>query len=204
MERFDFDAVLEAPVTEAASKPPYVARNPDPRDCAEIMHSRRIGFLPVVDEQGRLVTACTELDYALELLGDNRKAKCYSTHEIIMGEPNEPLIEAIGTMLESGVRRLPVRHRGDYYMVTMASALLAIARERREETLVKDIVEVATPSPRLDYQEATVSEAAELIAAVPERALLLIDNEGLARAIMTERDLLTAYIDAQHGKTTCT
>ncbi|NOZ89187.1 MAG: CBS domain-containing protein [Crenarchaeota archaeon] len=203
VERFDFDAVLEVPVSEVASKPPYVTRSLDMLGCAEIMLDRGIGFLPVVDDSGRLVAACTELDYALELLGEEGEARCYATHRLLMGEPDEPLIEALGTMMELGVRRLPIRFRDDYYMATMAELLMAIARERREETLVRDVVEVAQPAPRLGYEEATIGQAAELVLAAPERALLLIDREGLARGIVTERDLLEAYRDIRRGERGC-
>lgn len=199
VERFDFKAVLEAPVAEIASRPPLVVRGRDPGSCAKIMVDRGIGFLPVVDGEGRLLDACTELDYALELLDRGEPARCYSTHELVMGDPGEPLIEALGYMYEAGVRRLPVRYAEDYYMVTMNSILLAIAREKSEETLLREVVYYASPSPRLSYEAATVGEAAELVLASTERALLLVDGDGLARAIMTERDLLKAYV----GKSSC-
>lgn len=195
VERFDFKAVLETPVYELASQPPLVVKKRDPDECAAIMLDKGIGFLPVVDEEGRLVDACTELDYAPLLAGDERPARCYATHELVMGDPSDTVIEALGVMVEKGVRRLPLRHGGEYYMATMTRLLLAIAREQREETLLRELVYYASPSPRLSYEEATVGEAAELVLSTPERSLLLVDREGLARAILTERDILRAYGD---------
>ena len=197
VERFDFRAVLETPVYELASQPPLVVKKKkkDMDECAAIMLEKGIGFLPVVDGEGRLLDACTELDYAPLLAGDGRPARCYATHELVMGDPSDTVIEALGVMVEKGVRRLPLRHGGEYYMATMTRLLLAIAREQREETLLRELVYYASPSPRLSYEEATVGEAAELVLSAPERSLLLVDGEGLARAIVTERDILRAYGD---------
>jgi len=195
VERFDFKAVLETPVYEIASQPAYVVKERNLDSCARIMAERGLGFLPVVDDDGRLVDACTELDYGVELLRDRRPARCYATHEIVMGDPSDTLIEALGIMIEKGFRRLPVRQSQEYHMATMIQLLHAIAREPREDTLVRELAYYTTPAPRLGYEKASVSEASELILSAPERALLLIDREGLARAIMTERDLLRAYVD---------
>ncbi len=200
VERFDFKAVLETPVYEIASEPAYVVREKDLRSCAKIMAERRIGFLPVTDEEGRLKDACTELDYSLELMGDKRPARCYATHEIVMGDPSDTLIEALGIMIEKGFRRLPIRQGNEYYMATMIGLLSAIAREPREDTLVRELAYYASPAPRLSYENASIGEAAELIASTPERALLLVDAEQLARAILTARDLLTAYIDEEQRR----
>jgi len=193
VERFDFKGVLETPVYEIASQPAYVVREKRLDTCAKIMIERGMGFLPVVDEEGRILDACTELDYGLELLRDRRPARCYATHELVMGDPSDTLIEALGIMIEKGFRRLPIRQGSEYYMATMIRLLAAIAREPREDTLLRELAHYAAPAPKLSYENASVGEAAELILSVPERALLLIDTEGLARAIFTERDLLRAY-----------
>jgi len=194
VERLDLHAVLETPVIEASSKPPLTVRERKARECAEIMFSKHIGFLPVVDENGALKEACTELDYAAELLDSKEPARCYATHEIIMGDPGEPLVEALGFMYEGRVRRLPLRRGGDYYMATMNNLLLFLSRNPHNQSLLREVSEISTPSPRLSYEEATIGEAAELILASTERALLLLDSESLARAILTERDLLAAYL----------
>jgi len=193
VERFDFKGVLETPIYEISSQPAYVVREKKLDECAKIMIERGMGFLPVVDDEGRLRDACTELDYGLELVNDRRPARCYATHELVMGDPSDTLIEALGIMIEKGFRRLPVRQGNDYHMATMIRLLAAIAREPREETLLRELAYYTTPAPRLSYENATIGEAAELILSAPERALLLIDGEGLARAIVTERDLLRAY-----------
>jgi CBS domain-containing protein len=188
-------------VYEIASQPAYVVNEKNLQACAKIMAERGLGFLPVVDNEGRLRDACTELDYGLELVNDRRPARCYSTHELVMGDPSDTLIEALGIMIEKGFRRLPLRQGNEYYMATMIKLLAAIAREPKEDTLLRELAYYATPAPRLSYENASVGEAAELIISTPERALLLIDEENLARAIMTERDLLRAYLD--RGGETC-
>lgn len=195
VERFDFRAALETSVHEIASRPPYVIRREAGlNEAAEIMLRRGIGFLPVVDEAGRFVSAYTELDYAISTMGRTEPARCYATHSIVMGDPSEPLIEALGYMYEKGFRRLPLSIDGEYYMATMSSILMAIARKPVEETLLEPLASHSTPAPVLEYEQALVSDAAEVILAVNERALLLLDQERLARAIVTERDLVRAYL----------
>ncbi|KSW12245.1 hypothetical protein CF15_05695 [Pyrodictium occultum] len=194
VERFNFKAALETSVYEVANKPPYVAERMGPREAAEIMIQRGIGFLPVVDESGRFISAYTELDYAMQLLGSNEPARCYATHSLVMGDPSEPLIEALGYMYEKGFRRLPLNVDEEYYLATMTSILMAIARRPSEDTLLEPLASRSAPAPVLDYEAAVVSDVAELILSVNERALLLLDGERLARAIITERDLLRAYL----------
>jgi len=195
VERFDFSAALEASIHNIVSKPPYVvSRTIPPEEAAEIMLQRNIGFLPVVDEGGRLVTAYAELDYAVSLVERLDPARCYATHNIVMGDPSEPLIEALGSMYEKGFRRLPLSIDDEYYMATMSSILMTIARRPTEETLLEPLASYSVPAPMLEYETALVSDAANVILAVAERALLLVDKERLARAIITERDLVEAYL----------
>lgn len=203
VERFDLKPLLEAPVIEVASKPPLVIRLGDRRQCALIMAMRGIGFLPVVSDRGEMSDACTELEYALYLLDDDRLAWCYASHNIVFGEPAEPLIESLGRMLELQFRRLPIKYGDEYYIVTMNTLLHAIVKEAQTDVLLREAFHYATPASRLDYETTTVSMAAEIIFASPEHAVLLVDDSGNPRAIMTERDLVISYVDRINGVRSC-
>ncbi len=203
VERFDLRPLLDTPVIEVASKPPLVTRLGDRRQCALIMTTRRVGFLPVVNDEGRIIDACTELEYALYLLDDSRLARCYASHNIVFGEPAEPLIESLGRMLELQFRRLPIKYSDEYYIVTMNALLHAIVKDAQTDVLLREALHYATPAPRLDYETTTLSIAAEIIFASPEHAILLVDSSGSPRAIMTERDLVVSYVDKINGVYSC-
>jgi CBS domain-containing protein len=203
LERFDLKTLLETPVIEVASKPPLVVRLSDRRQCALIMAIRKIGFLPVVSDKGELSDACTELEYALYLLNDDRLAWCYASPNIVFGEPTEPLIESLGRMLELQFRRLPIKYSDEYYIVTMNTLLHAIVRESQTDVLLREALRYATLAPRLDYETTTVSVVAEIILASPEHAVLLVDESENPKAIITERDLVISYVDKINGVHLC-
>ena len=193
LEQADMMAVLNTPVSGLASKPPIVLKKDSLCKAAEIMIAKNIGFVPLVDNDGRLLHAYTELDVGLELLDLETPARNYASTPVVTGEPDEPVIEALGFMLEQGFRRIPFTMESDYYIVTMSSLLRAIVKKPRAETLLEPVKAYAVPAATLDYNDALISDAAEIIISINERAVLLLDNNAL-RAILTERDLVRAYI----------
>jgi CBS domain-containing protein len=194
VEQATMEAVLGTAVAEISSKPPIVIREPDLCKAAELIVTRNIGFVPLVDDDGRFLGGYAELDTAFELLDSERPAKEYATTDVVVGEPEQPLIEALGFMLEQGFRRIPFMYDEDYYIATMSSLLRAIVRKPRAETLLRPVAEYASPAAVLGYEEARVGDVAEIILAITERAVLLLDGQDL-KAIMTERDLVRAYMD---------
>ena len=185
---------MKTALYEIASKPPLVARHkPSHLECASTLASRNIGILPIVDEEGCFVAACTELDFALTLIGRREKASSFSTEPVVMGQVNDTIVETLGFMLERGFRRIPILVGDTYYMATMAQLLYSVARVNKPEELLDEVRNYSTPSPVLDYEKATLGDVAEIIVSTPERAVLLTSN-GRARAIITERDLVRAYL----------
>ncbi len=190
---------MKTPLHEIASKPPLVARHKlSYLECASTLASRNIWILPVVDEEGRLLSACTELDFALVLIGRTEKASSFSTEPVVLGQANDTIVEVLGFMLEKGFRRIPVLVDDTYYMATMSQLLYSVARASTPEELLDEVRNYSTPSPVLDYGRATLGDVAEIITSTPERAVLLT-SAGSAKAIITERDLVRAYLYIHRG-----
>jgi len=185
-------AVLNTPVQRIASRPPVVLREDSFCRAVEIMLSRNIGFVPRVDDNGVFIHAYTELDAGFELLGSDTPAREYASSNVVTGEPDEPVIEALGFMLEQGFRRIPFVIDSEYYIATMSSLLRAITKKPRAETLLEPVRAYSVPAAVLDYESARLGDAAEIILAITERAVLLLSDKEL-RAIFTERDLVRAH-----------
>ncbi len=200
LEQADMLAILNTPVSRIASKPPIVLHEDSLCRAVEIMITRNIGFVPRVDSDGRILYAYTELDTGFELLDLDKPARDYASTSVVTGEPEEPVIEALGFMLEQGFRRIPFRLGSEYYIATMSSLLRAIVKRPRAETLLEPVKTYAMPAAVLDYNDASIGDVAEIILAVTERAVLLLDNGELS-AIITERDLVRAYADNKECNT---
>jgi len=194
LEQADMLAVLSTPVSKIASKPPIVLHEDSLCKAVEVMIARNIGFVPRVDSSGRILHAYTELDTGFELLDLDKPAKKYASTSVVTGEAEEPIIEALGFMLEQGFRRIPFRLDSEYYIATMSSLLRAIVKRPRAETLLEPVKTYAMPAAVLNYNDASIGDVAEIILAITERAVLLLDS-GELQAIITERDLVRAYAD---------
>ncbi len=88
-----------------------VAPDTTVREVAHLMKLRHIGAFPVC-ENGTLVGMITDRDLALRVLAENRDAetrvKEVMTKDVICCTEEDPVEEAVGTMEERQIRRLPV------------------------------------------------------------------------------------------------
>jgi CBS domain-containing protein len=79
----------------------------------EVMWSRNVGMLPVVDNQGKLIGVVTDRDICIALGTRNLLPGVLTVGEIAVREvftckPNEDIHEALSEMANHQVRRLPV------------------------------------------------------------------------------------------------
>ncbi len=196
----NMEAVFSEQVQNVMSKPPIVLHGRQPVcRAARIMTERSVGVIPIVDGEGRLVDAVTELDFAFELLGSEAPAYKFATTHPIIADAGDTVIEALGEMLEYGFRRLPFLRNSEVYIATMHTLLLAIARSPTVVTLLGKISNYSQPAVVLD-RAASVGEAAEAIAAVTERAVIFAQDSNPIDAIMTERDLVKAFYTLRCSK----
>jgi len=113
----------------------------------ETLWNRNCGFLPVVDEQGRVNAVITDRDICIALGTRNKLAGEITVGEVARKrvyscEPNDDVHLALATMQEMGVRRLPVVNwEGKLQgVLSMDDIILKIQGERFAEYSSGDVV----------------------------------------------------------------
>jgi len=93
------------------SNPTTVEPGTTAQKAAELMKSKDVGSLPVV-EGDRLVGMVTDRDLALRLVGEGRSVDTpvgeLASKDVVTIDPQQELQEAIRLMAEHQLRRLPV------------------------------------------------------------------------------------------------
>ncbi len=194
IEHFSLKNFLETPVADIHSKPVIgVEEDPGLAKALRIMYERGIGILPVITREGLLVTAYTELHAAFLLLSSNDDAKTYASFDIVWGEPDSPLIEAIGFMHERGFRRLPFIHEDTVLIATLSRILHYLASIGDSRALLHPLEAVSVKATVVDEKHASLGLMAELILSLTERCVLIKSMNSYG--ILTVRDLLRAAVD---------
>lgn len=85
----------------------------DVRTAVDAMHSHECGFLPVLDDGGRVVGVLTDRDVALALGADDARPSERFVADVMTKEPHtcsgdETVAQVLHRMCEFQVRRLPV------------------------------------------------------------------------------------------------
>ncbi len=98
-------------VEDVMSTPPItVSSKTIIKDAARLMYDNRIGCLPIVDSEGKLVGIVTERDMLFALsrsYGDMQVWQIMSENPITIA-PGASIMEAIEKMRDANVRHLPV------------------------------------------------------------------------------------------------
>lgn len=122
--------------------------SPNPRSCgrdtdlataARIMGECDCGFVPVVDDKGRIAGALTDRDICLAMARATRPPTQMRAGEIATGtvytcRPDDPAGSALETMEQHAVRRLPVvNDRNELVGVLSMGDCIQSARENEPE-----------------------------------------------------------------------
>ncbi|BCS93031.1 CBS domain-containing protein [Metallosphaera javensis (ex Sakai et al. 2022)] len=191
-------------VTQASGymtvNPMTVGEDQDALEAITIMVTRNFGSLPVVNALRRPVGLVTERDFLLMFqdLDPMFSVSGFVTPRVNTVFRDTLLEQAVRMMLRRGFRRLPVTDEDGKVvgMVTAADAVKAAAKavEKLEPELffgrrIREIMK--TPVVTVE-EDRSVNEAAALLITKGIGALLILDKEGRAKGIVTERDLLIA------------
>jgi CBS domain-containing protein len=101
---------------------------------AELMRDMRVGSV-VVTEEGRPIGIVTDRDLAVRVLAEARDATRVTLREVMSAHPiflsvESTVEEALRTMREMGVRRLPIVDRGKLAgVLSMDDVLMSLGRQ---------------------------------------------------------------------------
>ena len=103
------------------------------RDAANAMREADVGSIPITDG-GKLTGLVTDRDIVVRTVADGRNPEEVrldeiATDEVISLSPGDSVSDAIGTMREHNIRRLPVADDGDLVGIVSLGDL-AVDRDR--------------------------------------------------------------------------
>ncbi|AEM38436.1 putative signal transduction protein with CBS domains [Pyrolobus fumarii 1A] len=183
---------FEERVSRLATRPVIVVEEGvSMRDAARIMHSHRIGCLPVVKDD--VVTrAICEPDVVRALVEEGRRDPVYrhATRRLVYVEYEATIMEALGVIVEGGFRRLPVLARGALAGITTVHMLME-ALVANPKMLYEQVGRVMKPAVTVDLW-TPVYKAAEEVLRSNVGAVILVEGGTLA-GIFTERDAVRVY-----------
>jgi len=185
---------LAMPVSKIARKPAIVlTRSVSVAEAARLMRLNKIGLLPVVNSVGKLVSCYEETLLTIHLVGDTRPAKEYATADpLTLSVDDKPtLLDALAIMVEEKIRHVLLEKGSSTNIIDVNGLLLAIARKPLEGTLLEELEKHTRPATMLPV-DSKLGTVAELMTLLPERAVLLSDQQRQEKMIITTRDLLKA------------
>ena len=175
------------------------------KDALHIMIEKKIGGVPIVDDDERVRAIVSEQDFVW-LLGGVTTGKIvedWMSREVVSISPDLPIGEVTNSMITHGFRRFPIRRDGVLLGLITASDVLRylasgeifnkLVSSDSEETLrahAKELIrkEVVTATSGMD-----LGEAADLMVEHRIGSLPVVDRETLV-GIITERDFIKSLI----------
>ncbi len=206
-EKSDVYGMIYRTAEEIMSPQPQVAyEEMEPLDALTIMVARNFGALPVLNSAGRLTGIVTEREMLLlfqdidELLSVRR----FMSKRVKTAYKDATVRDAVSIMARGGFRRLPVTDEtGKVIGVVTASDIVRgmdkeIRKGNPEEYVRKPLHEVMNRSVLTVRPEDSVNQAAAKMIIERVGSLLVLDENGKAAAIITERDLVIALYHQLH------
>jgi CBS domain-containing protein len=186
--------------------PVYILINARITDALRVMVLNGIGFLPIIDKQGLPQGVVTEHDLVRHLVNKEISVKVTDvmTSNLVVAYSDDSIKRAAQLMSLYGFRRLPVVSREEGTIVGVVSALdivsyfgshaafSVITGRSMEEALSTKVAEVMSKEVYTIRDSEDVGTAAELMNKLNTNSLIVIDEAGEAKGIITERDVLLA------------
>lgn len=108
------------------------------QEAAAVLRDNDIGILPIVDPEGRLVGLLTDRDIVVRAVADGLDVTSTTVGEIMTEElftagPDDYVFEALRTMGEKQVRRIPIVDEGGVLQGIVSMADIALEMEDEKE-----------------------------------------------------------------------
>ncbi len=180
------------------------------QDAVELMFERKVGGLPIVDDEGKVFGIVTERDM-VRFLSDQRRMSLdgvvreFMTNRVITVTPDTTVGEAMKTMISKKIRRLPIVKDGVLYGLLVSTDFLRYFSKDAfkmletgdvRDLLSKSLHEMVSNSSIVKYREPLVFEGRDRISDVVKSMVekgvgcaLIVEN-GRLEGIITERDLM--------------
>ncbi len=169
-----------------------------------------VGFLPVVDREGRVVGVLTEHDLVKRLSvvyeSGIRASQVMSSPVLTIGA-GETLKKAMEKMISVGFRRLPVLEGNSVVGIVTVMDIIKYygGHEALKRCVTGDVREANSVKVREVMREKIVaaepytdlSEVVRLMEANNVSSVLIVDKNGVLQGIVTERDILYAITAAR-------
>ena len=131
-------------------RPRAITRQTSIREAAQLMDEEDVGSLPIVDESTRLVGIVTDRDIAIRAVGrgldtDKTNVVDIASAEVYAVTPDDDLDDALQTMAQAQVRRVPVVVRENELVGIVSQA--DVARVTKDKT-TGDVVGAISSPPK--------------------------------------------------------
>jgi CBS domain-containing protein len=206
-DKSDVYGMIYRTVEEIMSPQPQVAyEEMEPLDALTIMVARNFGALPVLNRVDKLVGIVTEREMLL-LFQDMEElfpVRRFMSKKVKTAYKDATVMDAVSLMARGGFRRLPVTDEQGKVLgiVTASDVVKRLAKEvtkgNPEEFLKKPLSEVMNRQVLTINPEDSVNQAAGKMVVERVGSLLILDSEGKAAGIITERDLVIALYHQLH------
>lgn len=204
-----YSALNKEPVESIMEKNPVVIYVDEGiREALNRMVTYGAGILPVLNRDGRVYGILTEHDFVKYLSGVvsiGLKTRDCMSSPVITTRENSTLKEVMETMVKFGFRRLPVvseegtvrglitavdivRAFGTHTIIekTPSNDIREVLRTNVAEYMVTDVAVV--------HLDDDLIEAIETMLSRNISSVLVVDDEGVLKGIITERDVLYAIL----------
>ncbi|MGC9210250.1 MAG: CBS domain-containing protein [Acidilobus sp.] len=186
--------------------PIYVLTTAKVSETLRVMVLNGVGLLPIVDKQGIPQGVVTEHDMVRHLSTKEVGVKVSDvmTSNLVIAYEDDSLRRVLQLMSIYGFRRLPIVSRQESSIVGVVSAIDVIsffgshrAFERLTSRSIEDVLsvkasEIMTKDVYTVYEDEDVNTAAALMDKYNTNSLIVVDRNGEAKGIITERDVLLA------------
>lgn len=180
--------------------PVTVTEDTDIIDAITLMVTRNFGSLPVLDEKGKPIGIVTERDFLLAFqdLDELFPVNKFMSKRVTTVYKHTLLEQAVRQMLNRGFRRLPVVDEDGKVigMITAADAVKSagksVEKMEPEAFFGRYIKDVMNKSVITIDENKSINAAAALLISKNIGSLLILNEDGKPKGIITERDMLIA------------
>ncbi|WP_406662169.1 CBS domain-containing protein [Methanolobus sp. ZRKC3] len=181
----------------------FIGTNARISDALEVMLERKVGGIPIVDDEKRVVAICTEKDFVSLASGVpvDKSIGQYMTRKVKTASPDIKIGEAAKIMIREELRRLPLVRDGILVGIVTASDIMhylgsgaafdKIVTGDIHEAFDEPIGSLVSKDVVWAKSDMDLGKAASLMRENDVGSLPVID-EGALCGIITERDFLMA------------